>query len=134
MASALKANAGQAIRASARRAWVMACTSGWFWELVPSRLNMNAIASSRSTCTPAFARYSTMSAYSAKTFGLVQFGQRALVRVRHGAVGKGVEVVLVVPAPGPGLDGPLVVARNVIDYQVQYQADPRRAQLSGKSA
>ena len=73
IASALKTTAGQAIRATARSAWVIACTSGWFWQSVPIRLNVNAIASSRSTSTPALARNRTMSAYSAKTSGLAQF-------------------------------------------------------------
>ena len=47
-------------------------TSGWFWQLVPSRFQTNAIASSRSTSTPALARNRMMSAYSANTSGLDQ--------------------------------------------------------------
>ena len=72
MASALKTVAGQAIRATARSTWVRACTSGWFWQLVPSRFQVNAMASSRSTSTPRLARKRTMSAYSSTTSGFDQ--------------------------------------------------------------
>ncbi len=72
MASALKIVAGQASRVTVRSAWVRACTSGWFWQEVPSRFQMKAIASSRITSTPWLARSSTMSAYSQNTSGLAQ--------------------------------------------------------------
>ena len=72
MASALKTTAGQAIRTTARRAWVIACTSGWFWQSVPSRFQTKAMASSRNTSTPRLARNKTISEYSANTSGLAQ--------------------------------------------------------------
>ena len=72
IASALKTVAGQAIRATARSTWVSACTSGWFWQLVPIRFHVKAMASSRSTSTPRLARKSTMSAYSTSTSGFDQ--------------------------------------------------------------
>jgi hypothetical protein len=52
---------------------VITCTSGWFWQLVPSRFQTNAMASNRSTCTPWFARNRMISVYSANTSGLAQF-------------------------------------------------------------
>ncbi len=61
-----------AIRVTALSAWVMPCTSGWFWLLVPNRFQMNAMASSRSTSTPRLARNSTTSAISASTSGFDQ--------------------------------------------------------------
>ena len=64
MASALKIRAGAAIRATVRNAWVIACTSGWFWQLVPIRLNKNAMASSRRHSTPRLASQQTRSANS----------------------------------------------------------------------
>ena len=72
MASALKTTAGHAIRATTRSAWVIACTSGRFWQAVPSRFHRNAIASSRKTSTPRLARVRMMSAYSCRTAGLAQ--------------------------------------------------------------
>ena len=60
------------MRATARSTWVMACTSGWFWDVVPSRFQMKAMASSRSTSTPRLARNRTMSAYSQTTSGFDQ--------------------------------------------------------------
>ncbi len=72
MASALNSTAGAAIRATVRSARVSSCTSGWFWLSVPSRFQMNAIASSRNTSTPRFARPRMMSAYSQSTAGLDQ--------------------------------------------------------------
>ena len=73
MASALKTRAGAAIRATARRAWVMAWTSGWFWQLVPMRLTMKAIASRRRHSTPRFASHRMRSANSQRTSGFCQF-------------------------------------------------------------
>ena len=73
MASALNTTAGRTIRAQARRARSRSWTSGWFWQLVPSRFQMNPIASSRSTSTPRLARLSRTSAISTKTRGLDQF-------------------------------------------------------------
>ncbi len=64
--------AGAARRVTVRRAWVRACTSGWFWQAVPRRFHVNAMASSRIASTPWLARWSTMSAYSQKTSGLAQ--------------------------------------------------------------
>ena len=72
MASALNTGAGQAIRATARSACVNAWTSGWFWQFVPSRFHVKAMASRRRTSTPRLARNSTMSAYSTSTSGLAQ--------------------------------------------------------------
>ena len=72
MASALNTTAGQAMRATARSAWVMACTSGWFCDVVPSRFQMKAMASRRRTSTPRLARKRTMSAYSHMTSGFDQ--------------------------------------------------------------
>ena len=51
---------------------MIACTSGWFWQSVPSRFQTKAMASSRSTSTPRLARNSTISAYSANTSGFAQ--------------------------------------------------------------
>ena len=73
MASALNIVAGQAIRTTVRNAWVRAWTSGWFWQLVPIRFQVNAIASSRKTSTPSLARVRMMSAYSQSTSGFAQF-------------------------------------------------------------
>ncbi len=72
MASALNRVAGAAIRATARSAWVSEWTSGWFWQLLPSRFQVNAIASSRNTSTPSLARVRMMSANSHSTSGLAQ--------------------------------------------------------------
>ena len=58
IASALNIKEGAAIRAAARRAWVMPCTSGWFWQFVPIRFQRNAIASRRKQSTPRLARNS----------------------------------------------------------------------------
>ena len=58
--------------ATARSAWVMACTSGWFWQEVPRRFHTKAIASSRRQSTPRLARNRMMSANSVKTSGLDQ--------------------------------------------------------------
>ena len=55
IASALKINAGAVIRVTACRAWVIACTSGSFWQLVPSRFQRKAIASRRRHSTPRLA-------------------------------------------------------------------------------
>ena len=68
----MKATAGQAIRATIRSAWVSACTSGWFWQSVPSRFQVKAIASSRNTSHPALARSQMMSANSSSTAGFDQ--------------------------------------------------------------
>jgi hypothetical protein len=73
IASALKMTAGATIRAQARRASSRSWTSGWFWQLVPSRFQMNPTASRRSTSTPRLARFSRTSAISVKTRGLDQF-------------------------------------------------------------
>ena len=51
---------------------MIACTSGWFWQLVPSRLKMKAIASRRTHSTPRLANQQMMSANSKKTSGLRQ--------------------------------------------------------------
>ena len=72
IASALKITAGQAIRATVRRACVRSWTSGWFWQAVPIRFQRNAIASSRNTSTPRLARPTMMSAYSQSTDGFAQ--------------------------------------------------------------
>ena len=72
MASALKTKAGAAIRARARKTDVRACTSGWFWQSVPIRFQVKAMASSRSTSTPRLARNKMMSTYSPSTAGLDQ--------------------------------------------------------------
>lgn len=72
MASALNTTAGQAIRATARSAWVSACTSGWFWQFVPIRFQVKAIASSRNTSTPWLASARMMSANSQSTSGFAQ--------------------------------------------------------------
>jgi hypothetical protein len=69
----LKTTAGATIRAQARSAWSRSWTSGWFWQLVPSRFQMNPTASSRSTSTPRLARLRSTSAISVKTRGLDQF-------------------------------------------------------------
>ena len=72
IASALNATAGQAIRVTARSTCVMACTSGSPWQSVPRRFHMKAMASSRRTSTPRFARSRMMPAYSRRTSGLAQ--------------------------------------------------------------
>ena len=45
IASARKTTAGQAMPATARKTCVMACTSGWFCDVVPRRFQMKAMAS-----------------------------------------------------------------------------------------
>ena len=72
IASALRSTAGQAMRVRARRTSVMAWTSGWPWQSVPLRLMVKAMASRRSTSTPRLARFRTMPANSAMTWGLRQ--------------------------------------------------------------
>ena len=60
------------MRATARSAWVTACTSGWFWQSVPMRFHRNAMASRRRHSTPWLARKQTISANSQRTSGLSQ--------------------------------------------------------------
>ena len=72
IASALNATAGAAIRVTVCSAWVIACTSGWFWQDVPIRFHRKAMASSRSTSTPRLASHRMISANSASTEGFAQ--------------------------------------------------------------
>ena len=73
MASALNTAAGAAIRTAARSASASSWTGGSFWQSVPICFQMKAMASSRSTSTPWFARLQMISRYSQKTSGFAQF-------------------------------------------------------------
>ena len=73
IASALKATDGAAMRMQARMIWVRSCTSGWFWQLVPMRFQVKAMASRRKTSTPLFASQHMRSTNSHRTSGFAQF-------------------------------------------------------------
>ena len=60
--------------------------------------------------------------------------QSCLVRVRHRAVGKDVEVRPLRHVTGPRVDGPTVLARDVVEHQVEYEADPLSAKGSAERA
>ena len=70
MASDLNTSPGAAIRHRALNAWISRCASGRFSQVVPSRFQVNATASSRSTSTPVLARNSISAAIARNTSGL----------------------------------------------------------------
>ncbi len=60
--------------------------------------------------------------------------QRLLERVGEAAVGVDVEVVAVRRVPGAGAHGPVVLAGDVVEDQVEHQADAAPAQRGGELA
>ena len=69
IASDLNSRPGAAIRQSALNARISVCASGSDSHEVPSRFQMNATASIRSTSTPRVARNSSSPAIARKTAG-----------------------------------------------------------------
>ena len=61
-------------------------------------------------------------------------GQRALVGVRHLAVGEDVEVVAVARLPRARPPGPLVLAGDVVEHEVEHERDAVPAQGPGQLA
>ena len=98
------------MRATVRSARVSSCTSGWFWQSVPIRFQMKAIASRRSTSTPRLARPRMMSAYSHEHVGV-----------------RPVDVPLVVVERRPDPARELVVPREAAGREVGEHLRQRRA-------
>ena len=162
MASALNATAGQAIRATARSAWVSACTSGWFWQLVPSRFHserdrvqpehldaevgqeqddVGELARRPRGCDQSRSHCQALNVVQTQPCEVLVPGevargevredlrQGALVGVGQLAVGEDVEVVAVVLARPPARRlRPLVLAGDVVEHEVEHQADAVLAQ------